>query len=218
MNEKLLQAQQAFRERLEALDRNGAVDLALGLLRDGKATVPELYEQVLAPSLNSVEVTRANEDKGIWKEHVMTAIVRTIVESAHPWVFAQRQSMDPAKRALILCPEEEYHELGARMGADYFTMAGYDTVFIGCNTPQKSILHAAGELKPDILVISVTNYLNLAAMKKIVRDLRIRTGCGTMVAVAGSALGHAGMTAQDFGADRAVVSYADVLALREGLL
>ncbi len=218
MNESLQQAIPALRERLEAMDRDGAIELALGLLRDGKASVPELYEQVLAPALNAVEVTRENEDRGIWREHVMTAIVRNIVESARPWVLKERKPLEPAKTALVLCPEEEYHELGARMGADFFTIAGFDTVFIGCNTPHKSILQAAAELRPHILVVSVTNYLNLAALKRLVLDLRLKTGCETMIAVAGSALGHAGMTAQDFGADRQVQSFADVQRLGEGHL
>ncbi len=218
MTESLQQASLALRERLEAMDRSGAIDLALGLLRDGKAAVPELYEKVLAPALNAVEVTRETEDRGIWREHVMTAIVRTIVESAQPWVLKERRVLTPAKTALLLCPEEEYHELGARMGADFFTIAGFDTVFIGCNTPQKSILDAAGELRPHILVVSVTNYLNLSSLKKIVRELRLKTGCETMIAVAGSALRHTGMTAQDVGADREVQSFADVLRLGEGLV
>lgn len=37
--------------------------------------------------------------------------------------------------ATVLCPPEEYHDLEARMVADFFTIAGFDTIYVGGNTP-----------------------------------------------------------------------------------
>ena len=71
---------------------------------------------------------------------------------------------------MLVCPEEEYHDLGIRMGADFFTIAGYDVTYIGSNTPKSNILSAARFLKPDIIDISVSNYLNLVMLEKIIPE------------------------------------------------
>lgn len=218
MSDELQRYCREFSERLDALDRDGALGYALGLLSDGRVTVRELYEGVLAPSINGIAVTRRNEEQEIWREHVKSGIVRSALESAWPFVQKQRKETAQKLRVIVACPEEECHELGARMGADFFTLAGFDAVYIGCNTPLNNILSAAEHLKPDVVAISVTNYLNPVALKRIVAALRSKVGCSALIAVSGSAAAGAGKTAGDFGADRIVNSFADVQALGEELL
>jgi methanogenic corrinoid protein MtbC1 len=118
----------------------------------------------------------------------------------------------------VLCPEEEYHEIGARMAADFFSMCGYHTVFIGCNTPKENILSAVATLKPDIIAIGVTNCLNLVSLKKIIEYLRKKCGDELIIAIGGSALRRAGKTAADFGADALIESFQHVKALREEIV
>lgn len=62
---------------------------------------------------------------------------------------------------MLVTPEEEYHEIGIRMGMDFYTLLGYEVVYIGCSTPRDTLLNAAKTLRPDLVSISVTNYLNL---------------------------------------------------------
>lgn len=208
---------ETFRAHLVNCEREEALRYGGGLLERELVTVPEFYERILAPALNSVLVCRENEEKMIWREHVMTGIVRSAVEMSFPYVLRARDARNlsaPLGRVMLACPEEEYHELGARMGADFYTMAGYETVFIGANTPMANILSAARELKPDVVSLSVSNYLNLVPLGRIVAGLRAELPAGTRIYVSGSAFRLTNRKASDFGADALVNTYADILNAR----
>ncbi len=206
----------ALGKLMKNFEKEQAVSYGLELLGSGALTVAELYESVLAPALNSITVPRQEEDRLIWREHAETAIARAVIECAYPYVIKERErfnSNGSAGRVMITCPEDEYHELGARMGADFFTIAKYDTVYIGCNTPMNSILSAAGELSPDYIVVSVSNFLNLVSLKRLVGELRKSVDSRIRIIVSGSAAGRSRKTAKDFGADAIVNSFADVVGL-----
>lgn len=207
-----------FISHLDKLDRDGAVAYALSLLNDGGMTIPILYEQVLAPALNRIVIPRCDETCMIWKEHMMSHIVRTTIEAAYPFVLKERENAGKQNRntrVMLVCPQEEYHEIGLRMGSDFFAMLGYEVAYIGCNTPRDTLLNAAETLKPDIVDISITNYLNLAQLPHICGSMKALSPAPA-VYLSGSALKHTGKRAEDFGADGILTSYASVKALSEG--
>lgn len=209
---------EAYIAFLDEFDRNGAIDYALSLLESGEMTVPDLYEQVLAPALNRIEVPRCREDSMIWREHWMSHIVRTTIEAAYPFVQKAWRQAGPENRGtrvLLACPQEEYHEIGIRMGADYFTMLGYDVAYVGCNTPRDTLVDAVTTLKPGVVALGVTNCLNLAQLGAIVAALKALDPAPA-VYLGGSALTHTGKQAADFGADGAVSTFASIKALAGG--
>ncbi|MDD2521559.1 MAG: cobalamin-dependent protein [Anaerolineaceae bacterium] len=216
MNVDLTGVFKEFSTYLTDLDREKAASFCLNLLEQQRVTIPELYEFILAPSLNRIVVPRGKEDELIWREHAQTNIVRGIVERAYPYVLQQRQAFKsegfPGK-IILACPEEEYHELGIRMGADFYTITQFDVTFIGSNLPKSSIVSAVKELKPDFVAISVTNYLRLVQLNRIVESLRENFDPQVKIVVSGSAFNHTGSNAQDFGADELINSYEDVVTL-----
>jgi MerR family transcriptional regulator, light-induced transcriptional regulator len=66
----------------------------------------------------------------------------------------------------------ELHELGARMVADFFEMDGWDTYFLGANTPMDSILHAVAEREAHLLAISATMTFNIGKVTELISALR----------------------------------------------
>lgn len=221
MNEAIGRYREQFAARLDGLLKEETLAWALGLLSEGKVTVRELYEEVIAPALNGIRIGRADEPHEIWREHLQTNIARAVVECAHPFVAREREKAAPAgrtKKAMVLCPEEEYHELGARMGADFFAMAGFDVFFIGANTPKDNFLSAYEALRPDVVAISVSNCFNLVLLQKTVRALREKAGNRAVIAVSGGAIARAGKTERDFGADCIISTFEDVRALGEGIV
>lgn len=202
---------------LEGNDTHGAVALATQALQSGTITVAQLYEEVLAPALNRIEVPREREAELIWREHLQSSIVQKIIGSVYPFVLAARERSDmPGKgmRVLLASPQEEYHEIGARMGADFFFMLGYEVAYIGSNTPKETLFSAVEETKPDLVVLSVTNYLNLAQLPSTLEALRKRWP-QMKVYLGGSALKHTGMSAADFLADGTLNSYDDIKKIAE---
>ena len=203
-------------EYLRKFEKEKAIGYCMSLLEDGTVSVAELYEEILAPALNRITILRAQEDSLIWQEHVMTAIVRSIVECTRPYVIKEKAANAGGGsngKVMLVCPEDEYHELGIRMGTDFFTIANYEAVFIGGNTPQENILSAVEQLQPDIVNIGISNFINLVSLKKIILELRAKISPNIKITVSGSAFKRTGTDAADFGADFIVNSFSDILAL-----
>lgn len=155
--------------RIHEENRNDAVRLAIRMLQDQEVTVVELYENILAKALQEIDCAEGDKEC-IWKEHIETSIVRTIVENSYPFLIDGIERVPKKnKRVIVLCPQEEYHEIGARMAHDFFLMHGYDAVFIGANTPQDVAIDAITILRPDYLALSVTNMYNVVNAKRIVQ-------------------------------------------------
>ena len=163
-----------FSSLLTLEDKEGAFHYAHELLSANKLDVIQLYSEVLTPAINHTVCAVDDKRICIWQEHVRTAILRTIVESCFPYVLQEkiRRNVGSTGTAVVLCPPEEHHDLGARMIADYMTICGYNTVFVGSNTPYADFLNGVEILQPNLVAISVSNYFHVVITKKIVDDLK----------------------------------------------
>jgi len=208
---------EAFSQILETENKDEAINYALGLLRENKLDIIDLYEDVLTPALNNMFCNLSDKDLCVWKEHVRTAIVRTIVECCYPFVIARRDQIAVSRKgtAVIMCPPEEYHDLGARMVADYFTICGFNTIYVGSNTPYDNFYAVADKVKPDIIAISVSNYYNLVITKKIILELRHKTVGQTKIIVGGYAFYENAKNVDLVGADDYALNFRDVKRIAE---
>lgn len=153
---------------LDREEKDEALTYVLHLLEQKTITIQELYEQLLAPSLWNFVCQESEQSVCIWKEHMRTSIIRTILEATYSEIIKQKTNFQPKnKKVVVFTPSEEYHEIGAIMVANYFSMAGYTSQYIGANTPKYDVLAAVGAFKPDYVAISVTNYYNLVVTKQI---------------------------------------------------
>lgn len=163
-----------FLSRLDKDDRYGCVDLILTKLSANELDVVTAYDEILAPSLREGYCRERQREICVWEEHVRTSIARTVIECCYPYVIKERDyKYKPTSRgkAIVVCPTEELHETGARMVADFFTLCGFDSMFVGANTPQAQILEAIGYVKPRYVAISVTSYYNLLAARNLVEKI-----------------------------------------------
>lgn len=208
MNQNL----EKFSQILENEHKEEAVDFALELLKNGTVDIVTLYSDILTPALNNMKCSLADENICIWKEHIRTAIVRTIVECCYPYVIAERDKNYSINRGnvVVICPPEEHHELGARIVADFFTICGYHAVFVGSNTPYHDFYNAASKINPDIIAISVSNYYNLVITKKIIKELRSKTNPKTKIVVGGHAFLENSQNISLVGADYFANTFDDI--------
>ncbi len=161
---------QSFLHLLEAEDKDKALLFILSLLNEGEDIV-KIYEELIIPSLSDFSCLMQDEEICIWKEHTRTSIIRTILEASYPFIIKSRNKTNN-KRLIVLCPQEEYHEIGAIIANNYFSMLGFTSSYIGANTPTEDILSAIRALKPDYIALSVTNYYNLVVVKKLTDRIR----------------------------------------------
>ncbi len=203
-------------------DKPRCVELALDKLLRGEIDVATLYNEVLTPALNTPTYSAEEGAVRIWEEHVRSSIVRTIVENAYPFVQREKKARNgagvPRRSVVVVCPTEEFHEIGARMVADFFEMAGFDATFIGANTPQEEILEALAVLKPTYVAVSATNTYTLVPARRVLaqlRDLRERTGAGFKIIVGGHAFEKNPALLQEIGADLHLSTSEDIRRLAE---
>jgi methanogenic corrinoid protein MtbC1 len=201
-----------FKQLIEAENKQQSVEMAMNLLEKNKIDVITLYTQVLTPVLNNMECLLADKTICVWKEHVRTAIVRTIVECCYPYVVKQRekQKILTDKIAVVICPPEEYHDLGARMVTDLFTICGYESVFVGGNTPYQDFYNANQAIKPDIIAISVSSFYSLIVTKKIISDLKKVMPKNSKIVVGGNAIMQNQDNVKMLGADYFANSFEDI--------
>lgn len=156
---------------LDQDDKDQALHFALGLLQSKQITLLDFYYQFLTPALNNFVCTNEDASICIWKEHTRTSIIRTILESTYAFVTKEKAS-SVGKTVLVVCPPQEYHEIGAIIATHVFSLHGFSATYIGANTPKEDILSAVKALNPDFLALSVTNYYNLFVTKTITEQLR----------------------------------------------
>lgn len=136
-------------------DRPAAVTAALEAVESGGIGIEELYGQVLSPLMVQVGDGWQTGQTRIWEEHLATSAVRTIVEALYPRVLKiKARRGENGRRVLLACPPHEYHELGLRMLADRFEMAGWTVFLLGADVPGQELVDAARRLDVEILVMT----------------------------------------------------------------
>lgn len=209
-----------FMEYLEKEDKEKAVFYAISLLEENKIDILTLYTKILAPSLNNMFCKSTEKGICIWREHVRSSIIRTIIECAYPYVIKQRDKNGIERRnesVVVVCPQDEYHEIGARMVADFYTLHGFDTVFVGANTPKQDFVSAINVIKPKYVVISVTNYYNIVNAERAIKKIRENANYDLKIIVGGYAFRANKEIYKDIGADYLMDSFEEIEAfIKEG--
>jgi methanogenic corrinoid protein MtbC1 len=208
-----------FSEALDKEDKERAVHLLLQLLESGDLGIVQLYTGVLTPVLNDWDCIEEEDSTFIWREHVRSSIVRTLLELSYPYVLLERDAKGTERKdvnVVVLCPPEELHEIGPRMVADFFTLEGYDVTFVGANTPIETFIASVAAIKPRFVAMSVSNNYNLVALRKAIERIRDVLPDGTEIIVGGGAFISNPGLAEELGADRHIRTFEDIKALDGG--
>jgi MerR family transcriptional regulator, light-induced transcriptional regulator len=102
-------------------------------------------------------------------EHYCTAVTQMVMSQLYPYIFSSKKN---GKSFVATCASGELHELGIRMVADLLEMEGWDTYYLGANTPIEDLAQTIREQKPDVLGISATMTFHLEKVKEIISMIR----------------------------------------------
>jgi len=204
-----------FANALDSQDKEKAILLCVEALESGSIEVIDLYLDILAPTLRDWECDYIGDRLCIWKEHIRSSIVRTVLECCFPYILKKIRDNGSEKNdqtVAVLCPPEEYHEIGARMISDIFTIAGYNSIFVGANTPLDTFLEAAKKLSLSYVAISVSNYYNLINTRRMISRIK-EAGGKSRVVVGGNAFEKNPDYWKEVGADIFLKDPREILAL-----
>ena len=213
MNKYLME----FNEIIESENREESIKFIREILENRKLSVIEVYEQILTPSLNTMEST-GDVQVDIWKEHIRTSIIRTIIENSYSYVIRDRDEkygVRSGKKIAVICPVDEYHELGARMITDYFVMLGYDAIYVGSNTPKEVFISGLKSQKLDYIAISISNPYHLISARNTIARIR-EEDKNVKIIVGGNAISKLGEKAEILNADYYLTTFDDIISLAGG--
>ena len=103
------------------------------------------------------------------EEHFCTAATQLIMSQLYPNIFNTKKN---GRRLVATGVGGELHEIGLRMVADFFEMEGWDTYYLGSNTPAPSIVRTLTERKTDILAISATMTFHVKLVAELIERVR----------------------------------------------
>ncbi|MGO1371023.1 MAG: cobalamin B12-binding domain-containing protein [Senegalia sp. (in: firmicutes)] len=205
-----------FLTYLEMENRERALNYVLEKIKNKEIDIVSLYTKILSPTLYEVDFWE-DESYHVWKEHVRSSIIRTIIENCYPYVIKERDNkynIKHNKRVAVICPKEEQHELGARMVTDFFILAGYDSIFVGANTPTSEFISALKKIELDYIAISVSNYYNLVDTHRAIQKIK-SIDENIKILVGGNAFKNKKDSYKDMGADMYLNNFSDILSLGE---
>lgn len=140
----------AYVDALVAGDVAGARRVLDEALEAG-ADVRALYLDVVQPALYEVGDGWSRAELSVAHEHLAAAAARM-----HMTLLAERLGSAERRRgsALVACPGEEMHELGARMVADFLAADGWDVLFLGALSPAPELAGLVAERGVDVVALS----------------------------------------------------------------
>jgi methylmalonyl-CoA mutase cobalamin-binding domain/chain len=203
------------REYLEALlraDQRAASALVLAAV-DAGATVHDVYLHVFQRTQHEIgRLWQANRIS-VAQEHYCTAATQLVMAQLYPRIFSGDRK---GKSLAIACVSGDLHEIGARMVADFFEMAGWDSHYFGASTPAAGVVQFAVEHRPDVVGISATLAPHIGAVADLVRALRAADSEGrTRILVGGRPFNIAPDLWREVGADADAADAASPIAQAE---
>lgn len=140
------------------------------------------YLDVVCPAMYRIGLLWEKNDISVAEEHVATAIVGRIAAA----LYTRFANVDTYRgKAVVTAGPNEFHEVGARMLADFLEMEGWDVTYLGANTPKEELLAILKKHKPFAVALSVATVFNLDHARQTIemikadsetRDIKILVG------------------------------------------
>jgi MerR family transcriptional regulator, light-induced transcriptional regulator len=127
-------------------------------LMNGGMPVKRLYTDLFQRSMYQVGELWEYNKISVSVEHLATSVTESLIAMTYPAIFGAEHVN---KTAIVSCGSNEHHQIGARMVADIFELNGWNSHFLGANTPADDLIALVGDKKPDILALSLSVYHNL---------------------------------------------------------
>ena len=179
--------QETFKNYLLNREKFACVDLILKSVSSNEISIVDAYERILTPTLREISDSKHEQVISIWEEHYRSEVVRTVIECLYPIVH-KNVSQPYDKKAIVICPQEEYHELGARIVCDYLFLLEIEPYFIGANTPMQEIVALIDYLKPNLIAISISNFYSMISAQKLTENIRLNYGDSIKIVIGGYAV------------------------------
>lgn len=192
-------------------DRHGASRLILDEAERG-TPVGDIYLFVFQRVLREVGRLWHSNRIGVAQEHYCTACTQFAMSQLYPRIFSAKRD---GLRMVAASVAGELHEIGLRMVSDFFETEGWDTFYLGANTPISGILQQVAERAPQVLAISATMTFHIHAVADLIAATRA-AGNAPRILVGGGAFNSVPGLWKDVGADGYAADAGDAVLVARG--
>jgi MerR family transcriptional regulator, light-induced transcriptional regulator len=152
-------------------NRVQAVQLILSKVDEG-TSIPEIYLDVFQPAQREIGRLWEVNQITVAQEHFCSAATQQIMSMFYPR-FLGTGSSGPS--LVATCVSGELHEIGIRMVSDFFEMAGWNTYYLGANTPPADIIQTLISRGSKVLAISATITYHIPRVIELIDEVRRST-------------------------------------------
>ncbi len=187
-----------YLDALRQGDRQRAGRLVMDAVAAG-TSVKDIYLGVFQPAQYEVGRLWESNEISVAQEHYCTAATQLIMSQLYPHIFA----LDRKGHAMVAtCVAGDLHELGVRMVADFFEMDGWDTFYLGANTPHDGVISTILERRAEVLAVSATLATHVDAVGVLIAAVRASPAAsGVTILVGGHPFNETPDLFQRVGAD-----------------
>ena len=162
-------------------DRRAAVEIINEAVSEG-LSIRDLYLQVFQPVQREIGRLWQNNEISVAEEHYCTASTQAMMAQFYPQILATPRI---GRKVVVACVGSELHEIGTRMVADFFEMAGWDGVYIGANTPTNALMELVCRERPQLVALGITMTYHLSTAAKVIERLRSDDRCKDVKIIVG---------------------------------
>jgi methanogenic corrinoid protein MtbC1 len=145
-------------------------------------SIRDIYLQVFQRSQHEIGRLWQTNQLSVAQEHYCTAATQLIMSQLYPYIFSSEKN---GRTLVATCIAGDLHEIGVRMVSDFFEMEGWDTFYLGANTPKPDLLRTISQRQADVLAISATMTFHVRAVVDMLEAVRIEYGGRVKVLVGG---------------------------------
>jgi MerR family transcriptional regulator, light-induced transcriptional regulator len=158
------------RQYLNALlqsDRRSSGRLILDAVAQGTG-VKDIYLHVFQPCQLEIGRLWQMNRASVAQEHFCSVTTQMIMSQLYPYIFSTPKT---GYRLVATSVSGELHEIGVRMVSDFLEMEGWDTCYLGANTPTDSILHTIEQRQANIIAISATMSFHVSKVAQMIASI-----------------------------------------------
>lgn len=149
-------------------ERHVASRLILDAVESG-VPVKDIYLHVFQPSQRELGRLWQLNQISVAQEHYSTASTQLIMAQLYPRIFRTEKN---GRKIVATSIGGELHEMGVRIIADFFEMEGWDTYYLGANSPASAIVQAIEDRQADVLAVSATMTFHIRAVENLIAAVR----------------------------------------------
>ena len=195
MTQEKLVSDEDYHRYLSALiqgDRWECVQILDGENREDRAIIP-FYEGLFQRSLYRVGELWEMNRISVATEHMATSITEGFMNQLFARMISPHRR---GKKVIVASAENEMHQVGAKMAADVFEMHGWDSLYLGANTPTLELVRFIDDVEPDLVGISLSVYFHMGDLEGMLNALQKRFP-NLPVLIGGQAFRHGGENVVD---------------------